>query len=225
MPRGIKSRTRSAALRGLTLFPSLKPPSLTCLFFFKMYLFIVCIWLRYTAPVFRHIRSHFRWLWATLWLLGMVLRTSGRAASECSQPLSHLSSPAFLFLLSSSSFLFFWDRVSQCSPGWTGTHSVDQAGLELIGVHLPWPLTLKCQNSRCAPSCPGSVRILILSYVRRIQAKIGKSTKVETPREMVHKMTYKEQIIYLVNDRCHLYVFLKLTWIILNNVMVRLALY
>jgi hypothetical protein len=32
----------------------------------------------------------------------------------------------FLFL-----FLFFWDRVSLCSPGCPGTHSVDQAGLEL----------------------------------------------------------------------------------------------
>jgi hypothetical protein len=28
-------------------------------------------------------------------------------------------------------FLFFWDRVSLCSPGCPGTHSVDQAGLEL----------------------------------------------------------------------------------------------
>jgi hypothetical protein len=33
----------------------------------------------------------------------------------------------FLFLL----FCFFWDRVSLCSPGCPGTHSVDQAGLEL----------------------------------------------------------------------------------------------
>jgi hypothetical protein len=28
-------------------------------------------------------------------------------------------------------FLVFWDRVSLCSPGCSGTHSVDQAGLEL----------------------------------------------------------------------------------------------
>jgi hypothetical protein len=32
----------------------------------------------------------------------------------------------FLFL-----FLFFQDRASLCSPGCPGTHSVDQAGLEL----------------------------------------------------------------------------------------------
>ena len=28
-------------------------------------------------------------------------------------------------------FLVFWDRVSLCSPGCPGTHSVDQAGLKL----------------------------------------------------------------------------------------------
>jgi hypothetical protein len=28
-------------------------------------------------------------------------------------------------------FFFFRDRVSLCSPGYPGTHSVDQAGLEL----------------------------------------------------------------------------------------------
>ena len=33
----------------------------------------------------------------------------------------------FVFCL----FVCFWDRVSLCSPGWPGTHSVDQAGLEL----------------------------------------------------------------------------------------------
>ena len=33
--------------------------------------------------------------------------------------------------LSICSFLFFRDRVSLCSPGCPGTHSVDQAGLQL----------------------------------------------------------------------------------------------
>jgi hypothetical protein len=28
-------------------------------------------------------------------------------------------------------FFFFQDRVSLCSPGCPGTHSIDQAGLEL----------------------------------------------------------------------------------------------
>jgi hypothetical protein len=34
---------------------------------------------------------------------------------------------------------FFFDRVSLCSPGCPGTHSVDQAGLELIEIHLFLP--------------------------------------------------------------------------------------
>jgi hypothetical protein len=33
----------------------------------------------------------------------------------------------------------FQDRVSLCSPGCPGTHSVDQAGLELTEIHLPLP--------------------------------------------------------------------------------------
>jgi hypothetical protein len=28
-----------------------------------------------------NIRSHYRWLWATMWLLGIDLRTSGRVVS------------------------------------------------------------------------------------------------------------------------------------------------
>jgi hypothetical protein len=38
---------------------------------------------------------------------------------------------SFLLLLLLLLFLFFRDRVSLCSPGCPGTHSVDQAGLEL----------------------------------------------------------------------------------------------
>jgi hypothetical protein len=37
--------------------------------------------------------------------------------------------PLFLFIY--LFILVFWDRVSLCSPGCPGTHSVDQAGLEL----------------------------------------------------------------------------------------------
>ena len=48
------------------------------LFFF--FSFILFIW--YTVTVFRHTRrGHYRWLWATMWLLGNELRTSGRAVS------------------------------------------------------------------------------------------------------------------------------------------------
>jgi hypothetical protein len=37
----------------------------------------------------------------------------------------------FWFLVFGFWFLVFQDRISLCSPGCPGTHSVDQAGLEL----------------------------------------------------------------------------------------------
>jgi hypothetical protein len=47
---------------------------------------IIYLFLEYTVAVFRHtpeecIRSHYRWLGATMWLLGIELRTSGRVVS------------------------------------------------------------------------------------------------------------------------------------------------
>jgi hypothetical protein len=42
-----------------------------------------------------------------------------------------------LFYHSLSFFSVFRDRVSLCSPGCPGTHSVDQAGLELRSLPLP----------------------------------------------------------------------------------------
>ena len=52
------------------------------LFFFKIYL-TLC---EYTVPVFTHTpeegsRFHYRWLWVTLWLLRIELRTSGGAVN------------------------------------------------------------------------------------------------------------------------------------------------
>jgi hypothetical protein len=46
---------------------------------------------------------------------------------ECLDPVPFISNLKFSFLVC----LFFQDRVSLCSPGCPGTHSVDQAGLEL----------------------------------------------------------------------------------------------
>jgi hypothetical protein len=44
-------------------------------------------------------------------------------------------------------FVFFHDRVSLCSPGCPGTHSVDQAGLKLRDVS---DLPPKCWDQRRA---------------------------------------------------------------------------
>lgn len=41
-------------------------------------------------------------------------------------------------------FLFCWDRVSTCSPGWPVAHYKDQTGLQLTKIHLI--LHQKCWN-------------------------------------------------------------------------------
>ena len=56
----------------------------------------------------------------------------------------------------SPSLLCFRDRVSLCSPGCPGTHSVDQAGLELTEIHLPLSssvLGLKVCSTTAQPRC------------------------------------------------------------------------
>ena len=54
----------------------------------------------------------------------------------------------------------FQDRVSLCSPGYSGTHIVDQAGLELIEIHLPLPPD--CWDQRCAPPLPSIIAGFVL---------------------------------------------------------------
>jgi hypothetical protein len=64
--------------------------------------------------------------------------------STCSLSLnSHYSSIQFFFFF--FFFLVFQDRVSLCSPGCPGTHSVDQAGLKLRNLlaSASWVLGLK----------------------------------------------------------------------------------
>jgi hypothetical protein len=73
----------------------------------------------------------------------------------------HPHSPSFVFW-----FLFFFlvfrDRVSQCIPGCPGTHSVDQAGLELRNLpasasRLAWFLVFCFETvSLCSPGCPSA---------------------------------------------------------------------
>jgi hypothetical protein len=75
------------------------------------------------------IRSHCRWLWATMRLLGIELMTFRRAASALNR--GAISPAPGSSLLLFFVCLFFRHRVSLYSPGCPGTHSVDQAGLEL----------------------------------------------------------------------------------------------
>ena len=62
-----------------------------------------------------------------------------------------------VFLVCFFLFFFFQDRVSLCSPGCPGTHSVDQAGLELRNLPASASqvlgskvcATMPCQNEGC----------------------------------------------------------------------------
>jgi hypothetical protein len=60
-----------------------------------------------------------------------VFKTSGFKDTTCPCRESTIFILHFLFLLFSFCLILFQDRVSLCSSGCPGTHSVDQAGLEL----------------------------------------------------------------------------------------------
>ena len=79
-------------------------------YFLKIYLFNV-----YEHPVAdtleQGIRSNYRWLWATMWLLGIELMTSGRAVFLTTEPsLQHISSHFY-----PSSFYFIF--LKKCGAG------------------------------------------------------------------------------------------------------------
>jgi hypothetical protein len=50
-------------------------------------------------------------------------------------------------------FLVFRDRVSLCSPGWPGTHSVDQAGLKLRNPPASASQVLGLKACATMPGC------------------------------------------------------------------------
>ena len=67
-----------------TFYPWATPyPTFLFVFLKKIYLFYVyeCSICMYTCVPEEGIGSHYRWLWATMWLLGIELMTSGRARS------------------------------------------------------------------------------------------------------------------------------------------------
>jgi hypothetical protein len=158
------------------------------------------------------VRFRYRWLWATMWLLGFELRTFGRAVG-CSYPLSHLTSPRYfkvernhekkrdwlrrwhingildlLGLLRSNTVICYHislklrlfyvyriynpfsfleggvvqDRVSLCSPGCPGTHSVEKAGLELRNP--PASASQVLGLKACATTAPAQSILLKSKY-------------------------------------------------------------
>jgi hypothetical protein len=88
-----------------------RPNFFSFLFYFlKIYLFISCMWVHccyLQTHQKRALDPHYRWLWATMWLLGIELRTSGRAVSV----LNHWAiSPAHCFLVVFVVVVFKWMR-------------------------------------------------------------------------------------------------------------------
>ena len=72
----------------------------------KIYLFILCIWVLY-LHAYLHARrghqSHYGWLWATMWLLRIELKTSERAVSA----LNCWASVSLFFFFNMENILFF----------------------------------------------------------------------------------------------------------------------
>jgi hypothetical protein len=60
-------------------------------------------------------------------------------------------------------FLVFRDRVSLCSPGCPGTHSVDQAGLELR--NLPASASQVLGLKTCVPPRPAPLLVLAKAFL------------------------------------------------------------
>ena len=91
-------------------------------FFFKRIINLFYLY-EYTVAVFRHTKRGHQ--------ISLQLVVSHHmAAGNWTQDLWKSSQCVVLFF-SFSFLLVLWDRVSLCSPGCPGTHSVDQAGLEL----------------------------------------------------------------------------------------------
>jgi hypothetical protein len=101
------------------------------------------------------IRFCYRWLWATIWLLEIELRTSGRAISALNLwaifPVSYL----FIFKLCACVYASVWGYVhgSACVSG--GQRVWDPLAQELLAaVSLPtWVLGTKLQFSVSAAMC------------------------------------------------------------------------
>jgi hypothetical protein len=122
--------------------------------FIYFYLFNVY---KYNGIVFRNTRSHYRWLWATMWLLGIELRTSGRAAGALNRwatspvPMTGFSNPhnnvwQFFFFFGFSRQRFSvspwlsWNSL--CRPGWPRTQKsaclcLPSAGIKGMCHHAP----------------------------------------------------------------------------------------
>jgi hypothetical protein len=79
--------------------------------FFKIYLLFMLLSSNITEE---GIGSHYRWLWSTMWLLGIELRTSGRAVSALNLwAISPAPNTCFYKLLTFRGWLFTQKQGTQ----------------------------------------------------------------------------------------------------------------
>jgi hypothetical protein len=67
-----------------------------------------------------------------------------------------------VYIYTHTYFIIFFEKVSPHSPGSPGTHSVDQAGLELTETHLPLPP--ECWDERHEPPCPACLHFILYFF-------------------------------------------------------------
>jgi hypothetical protein len=86
-------------------------------------------------------------------------------------------------------FFFFWDRVSLCSSGCPGTHSVDQAVLEIC-----LPLPRKCWDYRPAPPLPADNEFTSFAVVEPCvsEKKISKIKFIVVKKKMFNYISHKQ---------------------------------
>jgi hypothetical protein len=110
-------------------------------------LFHVC---ERTVTVFRHQKRtsdpHYRWRWANMWLLGIGVRTSGRAVTPLSALNRWAISPALRYCYVKNITIFFW---LECA-WYTGSGIVRRCGLVGESVSL-WGRALRSPVLRLLP--------------------------------------------------------------------------
>jgi hypothetical protein len=114
--------------------------------FFKKDLFIYFIYmstlLLSSDTLEEGIRTHYRWLWATMWLLGIELRTSGRAVIALH--LWAISPAPFPFTFNILIFISSHSTMSATSPSsHINTHYNQECVFSIIiAISIPMSITI-----------------------------------------------------------------------------------
>ena len=100
--------------------------------------------------------------------------------------------------LQSSSFFFFQDRVSLCSPGCPGTHSVDQAGLKLRNSPAS-ASQVGLKGCATTPGCDLQSYMSLLIYISSLLSafKTSKTRWLSEKRHLLQRLRTRVLVPYL----------------------------